>query len=71
MVEKYISVAESKNDMKSLRSMLKAKKELERQRARIKYNMKMYLVKISSLLMLMNKYNESRVFLYSLYYLPS
>jgi hypothetical protein len=39
MVEKYIDIAESKNDMKSLKSLLRTQRELERQRQRIKYKM--------------------------------
>ena len=40
MCEKYINIAEQKNDMKALRQLLTTKKELERQRQRIKYKMK-------------------------------
>ena len=40
MCEKYINIAEQKNDMKALRQLLSTKKELERQRQRIKYKMK-------------------------------
>lgn len=38
--EKYISIAEQKNDMKALKQLLTTKRELERQRQRIKYKMK-------------------------------
>ena len=38
--EKYISIAEQKNDMKALKQLLTMKRELERQRQRIKYKMK-------------------------------
>ena len=38
--EKYINIAEQKNDMKALRQLLTTKRELERQRQRIKYKMK-------------------------------
>lgn len=40
MCEKYIDIAERKNDMKALRQLLTTKKELERQRQRIKYKMR-------------------------------
>ena len=40
MCEKYINIAEQKNDMKALRQLLTTKKELERQRQRIKYKMR-------------------------------
>lgn len=40
MCERYINIAESKNDMKALKQLLTTKKELERQRQRIKYKMK-------------------------------
>ena len=40
MCEKYIEIAESKNDMKALKKLLTIQRELERQRQRIKYNMK-------------------------------
>lgn len=39
MCEKYIEIAESKNDMKALKKLLTIQRELERQRQRIKYNM--------------------------------
>lgn len=39
MCEKYIQIAESKNDMKALRQLLTTKKELQRQLQRIKYKM--------------------------------
>lgn len=38
--EKYINIAEQKNDMKALKQLLTTKRELERQRQRIKYKMK-------------------------------
>ena len=37
--EKYINIAEQKNDMKALKQLLTTKRELERQRQRIKYKM--------------------------------
>ena len=40
MCEKYIELAESKNDMVALKKLLTIQRELERQRQRIKYNMK-------------------------------
>ena len=40
MCDKYINIAEQKNDMKALRQLLTTKRELERQRQRIKYKMK-------------------------------
>lgn len=40
MVNKYIKIAEDKNDMKSLRQLLQTQKALERQKSRIKYKMK-------------------------------
>lgn len=40
MCEHYINIAESKNDMKSLRKLYQIQKQLERQRQRIKYKMK-------------------------------
>lgn len=43
MCEKYIEIAESKNDMKALKKLLTIQKELERQRQRLRYNMKMKL----------------------------
>lgn len=39
MCEKYIQIAESKNDMKALRQLLTTKKELQRQLQRVKYKM--------------------------------
>lgn len=39
MCEKYIQIAENKNDMKALRQLLTTKKELQRQLQRIKYKM--------------------------------
>lgn len=40
MCDKYIDIAESKNDMKALKQLYSIKKNLERQHQRIKYNMK-------------------------------
>lgn len=40
MCERYIQIAEQKNDMQALRQLLTTKKELERQRQRIKYKMR-------------------------------
>lgn len=40
MCERYIAIAEQKNDMQALRQLLTTKKELERQRQRIKYKMR-------------------------------
>lgn len=40
MCQKYIDIAESKNDMKALKQLLTIQKNLERQRQRIKYKMK-------------------------------
>ena len=40
MCERYINIAESKNDMVALRQLLTTKKELQRQLQRIKYKMK-------------------------------
>ena len=40
MCEKYIEIAESKNDMKALKKLLTIQKELQRQQQRIKYKMK-------------------------------
>ena len=40
MCEKYIDIAESKNDMKALKQLLTIQRELERQLQRIKYKMK-------------------------------
>lgn len=39
MCEKYIQIAETKNDMKALRQLLTTKKELQRQLQRVKYKM--------------------------------
>ena len=38
--QKYIDIAEQKNDMKALRELLSIQRNLERQRQRIKYKMK-------------------------------
>ncbi|WP_301066485.1 hypothetical protein [uncultured Duncaniella sp.] len=40
MVEKYLAIAESKNDMKATKQLLSTQRELERQHQRIKYKMK-------------------------------
>lgn len=40
MCEKYIALAEDKNDMKSLKKLYTIQRELERQRQRVKYKMK-------------------------------
>lgn len=40
MCEKYINIAEQKNDMKAYKQLLTTQKELERQKQRIKYKMK-------------------------------
>ena len=40
MCEKYIALAEDKNDMKALRKLYTIQRDLERQRQRIKYKMK-------------------------------
>lgn len=40
MCQKYIDLAESKNDMKALKQLLTIQRELERQRQRLKYKMK-------------------------------
>ena len=46
MVNKYIDIAESKNDMKALKELLTIQRNLERQRQRIKYKMAVKLDKI-------------------------
>ena len=43
MCQKYIDIAESKNDMKALKQLLMIQRDLERQKQRIKYNMKIQL----------------------------
>jgi len=40
MCQKYIDIAESKNDMKALKKLLTIQRELERQHQRLKYKMK-------------------------------
>ena len=40
MCEKYIDIAESKNDMKALKQLLTIQKNLKRQEQRIRYKMK-------------------------------
>ena len=45
MCEKYISLAEQKNDMKALKDLLSTKRELQRQLQRIKYKMHVELGK--------------------------
>ena len=42
MVAEYIDLAKSKNDLKALRELLMAQRELERQRQRIKYKMQVH-----------------------------
>lgn len=43
MCQKYIDIAESKNDMKALKQLLQIQRDLERQHQRIKYKMKVEL----------------------------
>ena len=43
MCDKYIEIAEQKNDMKALKQLLMIKRDLERQHQRIKYKMKVEL----------------------------
>ena len=43
MCEKYIAIAEQKNDMKALKQLLMTKRDLERQLQRIKYKMRVDL----------------------------
>ena len=43
MCDKYIELAEQKNDMKALKQLLMTKRDLERQHQRIKYKMKIEL----------------------------
>ena len=40
MCERYIKLAEEKNDMKAIKNLLQTKRALEKQRANLKYNMK-------------------------------
>ena len=40
MVEKYIQIADQKEDMKAMKNLLKTKKRLQKERLRIKYKMK-------------------------------
>ena len=42
MNEKYLRIAEEKNDMKATRELLKIQRDLQRQQQRIKYRMKVY-----------------------------
>lgn len=42
MTEKYLRIAEDKNDMKATRELLKVQRDLQRQQQRIKYRMKVY-----------------------------
>lgn len=42
MTERYIRIAEDKNDMKAVRELLKIKRNLQRQQQRIKYKMRVY-----------------------------
>ena len=39
MCEKYIQLAEDKNDLKALKQLYQIQRDLERQRGRIKYHM--------------------------------
>lgn len=43
MCEKYIDIAEQKNDMKALKQLLMIQRDLQRQHQRIKYKMKMQM----------------------------
>lgn len=45
MCQKYIEIAESKNDMKALKQLLSMQRDLERQLQRVKYKMKLDLGK--------------------------
>lgn len=45
MCDKYISIAEQKNDMKALKQLMMTKRDLERQLQRIKYKMRVELGK--------------------------
>ncbi|MBP5595843.1 MAG: hypothetical protein J6Y02_10720 [Pseudobutyrivibrio sp.] len=45
MCDRYIHLAEEKNDMKAIRSLLQTKRALEKQRARLKYHAKIELGK--------------------------
>ena len=45
MCQKYIDIAESKNDMKALKQLLSMQRDLERQLQRVKYKMKLDLGK--------------------------
>ena len=46
MVQKYLDIAESKNDLKATKELLTIQRNLERQRQRIKYKMSIKLDKI-------------------------
>ena len=43
MCDKYIEIAEQKNDMKALKQLMITKRDLERQQQRIKYKMRVQL----------------------------
>ena len=47
MVEKYIQIADQKEDMKAMKNLLKTKKRLQKERLRIKYKMKVNGEKIA------------------------
>lgn len=53
MCDKYIEIAESKNDMKALKQLLSTKRDLERQLQRVKYKLKIEMGK--------NKYEEKHI----------
>lgn len=42
MTEKYLRIAEDKNDMKATRQLLRTQRDLQRQRQRVKYKMKVF-----------------------------
>lgn len=42
MTEKYLRIAEDKNDMKATRQLLRTQRDLQRQRQRLRYRMKVY-----------------------------
>ena len=39
MCERYLKLAEEKNDMKAIRNIMQTKRSLQRQQQRLKYNM--------------------------------
>lgn len=49
MNEKYLRIAEDNNDMKATRELLKIQRDLQRQRQRIKYKMKVYHNQVTDL----------------------